>query len=126
MPHQATYVALADHSEKVLAESFQAVAEGHAQIADVFHTCHTLASWSEEHRRRLEPAVKRYGEEGDVSEPERLRQDGLGPAREGEIGLLRDLQDLHVLATLVQTTWTVIAPSRTPRPVGNSPGSTRG
>jgi hypothetical protein len=25
------------------------------------------------------------------------------------VGLLRDLQDLHLLATLVQTTWTVIA-----------------
>lgn len=34
--------------------------------------------------------------------------DWRGP-REGEIGLLRDLQDLHVLATLTQTTWTVIA-----------------
>jgi hypothetical protein len=29
--------------------------------------------------------------------------------RSGPVGLLRDLQDLHVLATLVQTTWTVIA-----------------
>jgi hypothetical protein len=28
--------------------------------------------------------------------------------RSGPVGLLRDLQDLHVLGTLVQTTWTVI------------------
>ena len=33
----------------------------------------------------------------------------LPETRDGEIGLLRDLQDLHVLASLVQTTWTVIA-----------------
>jgi hypothetical protein len=52
--------------------------------------------------------IERYGE-ADVDEPERLHAAGLAETREGEIGLLRDLQDLHVLATLVQTTWTVIA-----------------
>jgi hypothetical protein len=109
MPHLATYVALADHGEQVLAESFRAIADGHAHVADVFHTCHTLAGWSEEHRRRLAPAVERYGEAEGPTEPDRLRHDGLGQARDGEVGLLRDLQDLHLLASLVQTTWTVIA-----------------
>ena len=109
MPHLATYVGLADRSEQTLADSLRAVAEGHARQADVFHTCHTLAKLSDEHRRRLAPVVERYGEERDVDEPARLHADGLAEVREGEIGLLRDLQDLHVLATLVQTTWTVIA-----------------
>lgn len=109
MPHLATYVALADHSEQTLADSFRAVARGHAHAADVFHTCHLLAAWCEDHRRRLAPAVRRYGESSDVDEPERLRAAGLAEARSGEIGLLRDLQDLHVLGSLVQTTWTVIA-----------------
>ena len=40
---------------------------------------------------------------------ERLHAAGLAEVREGEVGLLRDLQDLHVLATLVQTTWTVVS-----------------
>jgi hypothetical protein len=109
MPHISTYVALADRSEQTLADSFRAVAEGHADAADVFHTCHLLADMSEEHRRRLAPAVQRYGENSDVDEPERLHADGLAEVRDGEVGLLRDLQDLHVLATLVQTTWTVLA-----------------
>jgi hypothetical protein len=109
VPHLTTYVGLADHSEMTLAESFRAVAEGHAHVADVFHTCRMLAGWSEDHRALLEPVVERYGEERDVDEPERLRAAGLAEAREGEIGLLRDLQDLLVLATLVQTTWTVVA-----------------
>jgi hypothetical protein len=109
MPHLSTYVALADHSEKTLADSLRAVAEGHARQADVFHTCHTLAGWSDNHRESLAPVVERYGEQDDVDEPERLRATALDEVREGEIGLLRDLQDLHVLATLVQTTWTVIA-----------------
>jgi hypothetical protein len=108
MPHLATYVGLADHSEQTLADSFRTVAEGHARQADVFHTCYLLAGWSDQHRKDLAPAVERYGEQ-DVEEPDRLRADALASTREGEIGLLRDLQDLHLLATLVHTTWTVIA-----------------
>jgi hypothetical protein len=109
MPHLTTYVGLADRSEETLAESFRTVAQGHARAADVFHTCHLLAQMCDRHRERLAPVIERYGEDRDVDEPERLHADGLAQVREGEIGLLRDLQDLHVLATLVQTTWTVIA-----------------
>jgi len=108
MPHLSTYVGLADHSEQTLADSFRAVADGHAKVADVFHTCHQLADLSDQHRARLSPIAERYGED-DVEEPERLHAEGLARARDGEIGLLRDLQDLHVLASLVQTTWTVLA-----------------
>ena len=109
MPHLATYVGLADHSEQTLADSFRTIGRGHAHVADVFHTCQMLAGWCDDHRERLADAVRRYGEQDDVDEPERLHAAGLAEPREGEIGLLRDLQDLHVLATLVQTTWTVIA-----------------
>jgi len=108
MPHLATYVTLADHSEKTLAQSLRAVAEGHANQADVFHICHTLAGWSDQHCEVLAPAVKRYDDQNDVDEPERLRAHALTASRNGEIGLLRDLQDLHLLATLVHSTWTVI------------------
>jgi hypothetical protein len=109
MPHLATYVGLVDHSERVLAESFRTVAEGHAHVADVHHLSLTLAGMCDEHRDRLAPVVERYGEEDDLEEPERLRAEALPLAREGEIGLLRDLQDLHLLATLVRSTWLVIA-----------------
>ena len=82
MPHLATYVALADHSEQTLADSLRAVAGGHARQSDVFHTCHTLAGWSDQHREDLAPVVERYGEQMDVDEPERLRADVLTtPAR---------------------------------------------
>ncbi len=109
MPHLSTYVGLAEHSEQLLGDSFRAVADGHARVADVFHICHLLAGWSDEHRAALAPAVERYGEQDDVDEPERLHAAGLAQVRQGEVGLLRDLQDLHLLATLVQTTWTIIA-----------------
>ena len=108
MPHLTTYVGLADHSERVLADSLRTVADGHAHVADVFHTAHLLAGWSDANRDALAPVVERYGET-DVDEPERLHAAGLAEVREGEIGLLRDLQDLHVLASLVQTTWMVVA-----------------
>jgi hypothetical protein len=108
MPHLTTYIGLADHSEKTLADSLRAVADGHAHVADVFHTCHLLAGWCDANREALGPIIERYGE-ADVDEPERLHAAGLAGARKGEVGLLRDLQDLHVLASLVQTTWTVIA-----------------
>jgi hypothetical protein len=112
MPHLTTYVGLADHSEKTLADSFRAVGDGHANVADIYHMCHTLAAMSDAHRDGLAPIVARHGEQqrGEgVEEPERLHAAGLAGTRQGEIGLLRDLQDLHVLATLVQTTWTVLA-----------------
>lgn len=109
MPHLTTYIGLADHSEKTLADSFRAAAEGHAHVADVFHICQMFAEWSEDNREALAPIIQRYGEADDVDEPERLHAAGVAETREGEVGLLRDLQDLHVLATLVQTTWTVIA-----------------
>lgn len=109
MPHLSTYVGLADHSEKTLVDSFRAVADGHAHVSDVHFTCLTLAGWSDDHRHRLASVVERYGEDTDIDEPERLHAAGLAEVREGEVGLLRDLQDLHVLASLVQTTWTVVA-----------------
>src|SRR5436190_23326017 len=107
MPHLTTYVGLADHSEKTLAESFRTVADGHANVADVYHMCQTLAAMSDAHRADLAPIIARYGEQHsgeEVEEPERLHAAGLAETRQGQIGLLRDLQDLHVLATLVQTT----------------------
>ncbi|WP_445258148.1 hypothetical protein [Nocardioides aurantiacus] len=108
MPHLSTYVGLADHSEQTLADSLRTVADGHASEVDVFHTCHLLARMSDRHRDALAPVVHRYGED-DITEPERLHASGVAQVRGGAIGLVRDLQDLHLLATLVQTTWTVIA-----------------
>ena len=109
MPHLSTYVALADHSEQILAQSFRTLADGRPDVHDVFHMCQTLATMSDTHREALRPVAARYGEDPDVDEPERLRATGVGTVREGEVGLLRDLQDLHLLATLVKSTWMVVS-----------------
>lgn len=43
-----------------------------------------------------------------AAEDERLHADGLAQTHSRAAGLPRDLQDLHVPATLVQTSWTVV------------------
>lgn len=107
MPLLSSYVGLAARSEQTLAESLRTVGEGHADEPDVLVTCETLARFSDQNLECLAPIAERYGRD-DTPEPERLHAAGVGEVRPGGIGLLRDLQDLHLLATLVQTTWTVI------------------
>jgi hypothetical protein len=107
MPRLATYLGLVDHAEQVLAESLRTVATAQAKHPDIHFMCETLAKMSDAHRDRLAPVVERYGED-ESSEPERLHAAGLGEARTGPLGLLRDLQDLHLLAHLVLSSWTVI------------------
>lgn len=103
----AVYVGLVHRSEQTLAHSFRQVGHGHTEEADVAQTCDMLATWCDQHVDRLGPVADRYGEMG-VSEPERLHADGVGEARSGPVGLLRDLQDLHLLATLVDTSWLMV------------------
>ena len=111
MPHLDTYLGLLDRAEQTLADSFVTVGHGHQAEADVFHACDSLAAMSRGHQERLAPVIARYGEQrhgADVEEPERLHADGVATTREGSIGLLRDLQDLYLLATLVHSSWTVV------------------
>jgi hypothetical protein len=51
--------------------------------------------------------VDRYGEQPD-GEPDRLHAVALPEPRSGPLGLLRDLQDVHLLATFVDTTYTLV------------------
>ena len=41
-------------------------------------------------------------------EPVRLHADALGEPRTGPLGLLRDLQDLYLLANFTDITWTMV------------------
>ncbi|MGK3647180.1 hypothetical protein [Pseudarthrobacter enclensis] len=102
------YLGLLHSSEGVLAESFRQVAEGHGDEPDVYYLCHTLARQCDEHQKALAPAIDRYGEVTEDDEPERLHAQGLSETRSGPVGLLRDLQDLYLIASLVDVTWTVV------------------
>ena len=103
----ANYLGLLHQSELDLAEGFRKVADGHAAEADVYHVCNTLAKQCDAHAENLRPFVERYGERRD-EEPERLYHDLFDVTRSGSFGLLRDLQDLYVMANFCDITWTMI------------------
>lgn len=105
--HLATYIGLLETGERTLADSFRQVAHGHAQEADVFHTCLNLAKQCDEHVEALTPLVERYGEQR-ATDPDRLHAEGLSETRTGGIGLLRDLHDLYMLANYLDIAWTLV------------------
>jgi hypothetical protein len=102
------YLGMLRQAEQTLAESFRQVADGHGAEPDVHFLCHTLAGQCENHGKLLLPVVQRYGEDPSDNEPERLHAQGLSETRSGPVGLLRDLQDLYLLASLVDVTWTMV------------------
>jgi hypothetical protein len=105
--HLAHELGLLHHAEAHLAEAFRAVAGAHAAEVDVFHLAHKLAGQCDGHAERLAPFAERYGEEAS-DEPERLHAELFAGTREGGLGLLRDLQDLYLLASLCDITWTLV------------------
>lgn len=105
--HLATYLGLLHAAEDTLADAFTQVADGHGEEPDVEATCRLLARWSRAHVAALAPVVARYAEQRE-DEPDRLHAAAMPGTRTGGVGLLRDLQDLHVLASFVDVTWTVV------------------
>jgi len=97
MTHLATYVRLLHRSEQSLADSLRVVGVGHAAEADVFHTAHLLADWSDEHTRRLEPIAQRLTQASAAEEPQRMNHPPIKEIRDSAVGLPRDLQDLYLL-----------------------------
>ncbi len=105
--HLANYLGLVHRAEVDLADAFRQIADGHGDEPDIHHLCHTLANQCAEHATRLRPFVDRYGEEAPA-EPDRLYHDLFQSTRQGGLGLLRDLQDLYLLASAVDISWTLI------------------
>ncbi|GAA1660982.1 hypothetical protein ACFQY4_17685 [Catellatospora bangladeshensis] len=105
--HIATYLGLLHGGENALADTYDVVRTGHADEAGIAHTCRLLAAQCRAHVNALAPIVERYGEHRE-DEPDRLHAEALPEARTGGVGLLRDLQDLLLLATLVDCSWTAV------------------
>jgi hypothetical protein len=102
------YLTLLAESESTLARSYREVAEAHSDEPDIHFLCQTLASQCENHRTQLDGVIERIGRAPSDDEPERLHADAIEEARTGPLGVLRDLQDLYLLATLTDSTWTVV------------------
>lgn len=103
----AVYLGMLHRAEQELASSFRTVAEGHGDEPDVHSACTLLARQCDEHVATMQPLIDRYGSQPD-EEPERLHAVALPEPRTGPLALLRDLQDVHLLATFVDTTRTLV------------------
>ena len=110
MPHVAHYLGLLHKAQVDLAAAFREVADGHAAEADVFHLCAQLARECDRHAQDLKPFVDRYGEDAP-EEPDRLHSEIFQGSRSGGLGLLRDLQDLYLMAAECDITWTLVGPA---------------
>ena len=101
------YLGMLQGAERELASSFRTVADGHGDEPDVHSICTVLAKQCDEHVESIQPIVERYGSQPD-DEPERLHAVALPEPRTGSLALLRDLQDVHLLASFVDMTWTLV------------------
>ncbi|MFG2099387.1 hypothetical protein [Micromonospora echinaurantiaca] len=105
--HLAHYLGLLHRAQINLADAFRQVAAAHSDEPDVEHLCQQQAQRCDEHAERLKPFAERYSEEAPA-EPDRLHSELFTGTRTGGIGLLRDLQDLYLLAAQCDICWTVV------------------
>jgi hypothetical protein len=71
------------------------------------HLCRQQAQVCDRHAALLEPFARRYAEQAP-DEPDRLHSELFSGTRSGGIGLLRDLQDLYLMAAECDICWTVV------------------
>jgi predicted molibdopterin-dependent oxidoreductase YjgC len=95
--HLADYIGLLIESEALLARAFDQTRETHPNAPDMPGGCTLMAGWSREAVEALRPFVARYGERQE-GEPERLERALLVQRGQSAFDLLRDLQDLFLLA----------------------------
>jgi hypothetical protein len=107
MPHVAHYLGLLHKAQADLADAFRQVADSRADEVDVFHICRRLAAQCDADAQALAPFLDRYGEDAP-EQPDRLHAVIFQGSREGGLGLLRDLQDLYLMAANCDITWTLV------------------
>jgi hypothetical protein len=105
-------------SENHLAHQLLAVAERHKADHEIFHVGRDLATWSQDHVRRLATFGDRYGVRLDpepAGEPALLARvseavsDRLGRRSAPALLLLRDLRSLFTHASGVHADWEMVA-----------------
>jgi hypothetical protein len=96
--HIGNYINMVHKSQKDLAEAFIKVAGHHMAEPDIEQTSKMLAGWSKGLDQKITPFARKYGEEKN-KEPDRLQRALFKQPRKGSMGLLRDLQDLWLMAS---------------------------
>ncbi|MBQ1017042.1 hypothetical protein KBX71_04090 [Micromonospora sp. D93] len=105
--HLAHHLGLLHRGQVNLADAFRQVSDAHAEEPDIEHPCQQQAKRCDAHAEQLHPFVVRYSEDAPA-EPDRLHSELFTGTRTGGIGLLRDLQDLYLMAAECDITWTVV------------------
>lgn len=103
----AHYLGLLHRAQTNLAGAFREVAGGHGDEPDVALVCQRQAEVCDRHAERLRPFAERYAAQAP-DEPDRLHSELFRGTRTGGIGLLRDLQDLYLMAAECDICWTVV------------------
>ena len=105
--HLAHYLGLLHQAQTNLAEAFRQVAAAHREEPDIENLCQRQAERCQAHADMLRPFAQRYSEQASRG-PDRLHSEMFRGTRAGGIGLLRDLQDLYLMAAECDICWTVI------------------
>ena len=105
--HLAHYLGLLHRAQLNLADAFRQVADAHGEEPDIFHLCRQQAERCDAHAEQLRPFAAKYAEDAP-REPDRLHSELFRGTRTGGIGLLRDLQDLYLMAAECDICWTVV------------------
>jgi hypothetical protein len=104
--HVGNHLRLLAESETVLAHSFGSVANRHADQPDIPAIFKVFEGWCNEHVETLRLVIERYPGAPSTSAHVLSAVLFKGP-RKGGIGLLRDLQDLHLLLADVHGGWSI-------------------
>ena len=99
------YLGLLHHAQDAFAAALRDVGEAHRDEADIAHLCEQQATLCERRASALRPFAERYAEE---DEPERLHSVLFRGTRSGGLALLRDLQDLYLMAAECDVCWTLV------------------
>lgn len=103
----ANYLTMQHRAEQELAAAFRRVAEAHANDPDVYYLCHTFGGQTARHIDLLAPIEDRYARSAPPA-PEQLHDRPFAGPRPGLIGLLRDLHELHQLASGCAIVWRLL------------------
>ena len=105
--HVGNYIEMVHKSGEDLARAFRMVAKEHGAEPDIEEICKLLASWADELVQEIKPFIQKYGEERS-KEPDRLMTSLFKEPRKGSMGLLRDLQDLWLMANEAEVSCVIL------------------
>jgi hypothetical protein len=100
-------IELLREAERELSVSLREVGRAHADDPEVQHIAELLAGWSDGHVERLGDVSERYAR-GAPPAPRALHGELFQGPRSGPIGLLRDLQDVFLVASRCDLAWTLV------------------